>query len=204
VVLAGAIGPLREAMAGDMSSADAGTREAATVSAIIDRTLMRIGGGGTEEDTGSVGATTLRAEHVTVDGDMVRFRFPGKSGVEWDVSVEDAAIARSVMASLAGKAPGDAVFGVGRQGVNAYLTRHAGVTAKDFRTFHASRIAYSELSKLGVPGTMREAKANVTAAIAVTAKALGHKPAVCKSAYVNPAVLERYFESVAKRTRSAA
>jgi DNA topoisomerase-1 len=193
---------LRATIKEDMHSKDEKTRALATVASIIDQHAIRIGGSAAEERTGSVGASTLRAEHVQKDSDGTHLRYSGKSGVDADKVLKDKALERSVKEHAAGKAPGERLFNVRPQEVNAYLAKAAGakITAKDFRTFTASRLAHEAISKLPAPKSMKEAKDNVKAVIEKVAAHLDHTPAVCRAKYINPRVIDSYMARVAHST----
>ena len=79
--------------------------------------------------------------------------------------------------------------------VNAYLREIArdDVTAKDFRTWAGTVLAYRALRALQ-PATDGEARHNVVEAIRQTAKSLGNTPAVARRSYVHPAVLQAYLD----------
>lgn len=179
----------------DLSSKDERTRACAAIVGLIDKTTMRVGGSGSEEDTGSVGATTMRAEHVTKVPGGLRFKFPGKSGKEWDRVVKDPAIVKAVSGFLAGKKPGDLVFPATAAHVNEFLDSKAGFksTAKDFRTYHATAIADDKLKGEPAPKTEAEAKATVKRVVEETSEHLGNTPAVCKDRYIDPRVIDRYM-----------
>lgn len=201
------VGPLRDRINSDMSHSDEKTRAAATVAKIIDTTYMRIGGGKTEKETGSVGATTLKGKHLTDLGDKgIRVRFPGKSGVKWDRVITDPKTVKNIREFAAGKDRKEKIFPVDNDEVNSYLKAHTkaagGITAKDFRTYHASSIVHEELSKSPTPASAKAAKANVQAAIETAADKLGHTPSVCKSKYVNPAIIAQYLMKVQKEKRA--
>ena len=199
--MASVMGGLRDRINMDMKHKDYKTRAAATVAKLIDTTYMRIGGGKSEKETGSVGATTLKVKHLTDMGDKgIRIRFLGKSGVKWDRTVTDPGLTKSIRDHMAGKERTDKVFPVDNDEVNRYLkdkTKGAGgITAKDFRTFHASEIVHHELMKSPQPANHKIAKATVQAAIETAAEKLGHTPSVCKNKYVNPAIIENYLMKV--------
>ena len=80
--------------------------------------------------------------------------------------------------------------------VNAYLREISGadVTAKDFRTWAGTVLAYRALLALQPGETEREARRNVVEAVRQTAEALGNTPAVARKSYVHPAVLEAYLD----------
>jgi DNA topoisomerase-1 len=79
--------------------------------------------------------------------------------------------------------------------VNDYL-RSFGATAKQFRTYHASRLAAEYLAELGVPSSDKAAEKNIADAVARTARVLGNTPAVCRGSYINPAILDAYRKGV--------
>jgi DNA topoisomerase-1 len=199
--MSSAVGPLRDRIDMDMKHADPKVRAAATISKIIDTTYMRVGGGRTEKETGSAGASTLKVKHLTdLGAEGMRVKFLGKSGVKWNRVIQDPAIVKNMREFSAGKERGDLVFPADNDDVNNYLKDRTkgigGITAKDFRTFHASRIVHDELSKAPTPANAKLAKAAVDSAIETAAEQLGHTPAVCKSKYVNPAVIASYMMKV--------
>jgi len=103
---------------------------------------------------------------------------------------------------------------VRRRHINAYLREVMGgpYTAKDFRTWAGTLICACELARHAgqiVPGRT-DRKRMVVAAVKTTAAKLGNTPAVCRSSYIFPAVIEgfskgkvvaRYFEAVEELSR---
>lgn len=174
----------------------------AAVVALIDRCQFRIGTDEYAEKHGTYGVTTLRPEHVTVEGDTVHFRFTGKKQVPWDKATTDPDLAEFID-HLSDDGPGDRLFWyhtpsgeqrpIRASHVNAWL-REYGVSAKDFRTYHATRLCYEELKRASSrkPLTKKEIKARVKAAVEATAERLGHTPAVCRQSYILPAVIEDF------------
>jgi DNA topoisomerase-1 len=80
--------------------------------------------------------------------------------------------------------------------VNEYIREASGgaFTAKDFRTWAGTVLAYRALRALEQPATEGEARRNVVEAIRETAEHLGNTPAVCRSAYVHPVVVDAYLD----------
>jgi DNA topoisomerase I len=80
--------------------------------------------------------------------------------------------------------------------VNRYLREivEERITSKDLRTFGGTLRAALILAELGPASTEREAKRNVALACRLAAHDLGNTPAICRQAYIHPAVLERYVE----------
>ena len=70
----------------------------ATVVHLLERTLIRVGNDEYAKNNQSYGLTTLRSDHVEVEGSEVRFQFVGKSGKEWSLAMRDRRVARIVRA----------------------------------------------------------------------------------------------------------
>jgi DNA topoisomerase-1 len=80
--------------------------------------------------------------------------------------------------------------------VNAYLREISGgdFTAKDFRTWAGTVLAYRALRALEPAGSETAARKNVVVAMRETAGRLGNTPAVTRKSYVHPAVLDAYMD----------
>ena len=170
---------------------------------LLELTLIRVGNDEYARLNRSFGLTTLRDRHAKIDGSQVRFRFRGKSGREHEVGLRDRRLARLVKRCR--DLPGQELFQyIGSDGelhdvasddVNGYLAEIApGVTAKDFRTWAGTVLAWRALGALGDGKTEREKRRNVAAALERTAENLGNTPAVARSAYVHPAVVDAYLD----------
>lgn len=177
----------------------------ATVVRLLEATLIRVGNGEYARENRSYGLTTLRNRHVDVNGAELRFEFRGKSGKQHRVSVRDRRLA-GVMRRLQ-ELPGQEVFQyvdedgarhtVDSDDVNAYLREIAGLdfSAKDFRTWAGTVLCAVSLRQLEACTSESEAKRNVAQVITSVSRQLGNTPAVCRSCYVHPAVIEEYFAS---------
>jgi DNA topoisomerase I len=177
----------------------------AAVVRLLELTLIRVGNDEYARLNRSFGLTTFRDRHATVHGTAIRFRFRGKSGVTHEVGLRDRRLATIVRRCQ--DLPGQDLFQyVGDDGepvdiasddVNDYLRsipRADGVTAKDFRTWAGTVLAYRALRALDEPETTTEAKRNVVSAIRDTADRLGNTSAVCRASYVHPVVVEAYLD----------
>ncbi len=177
----------------------------ATVVQLLEQTRIRVGNEEYVKQNRSFGLTTLRNQHVRVQGPEVRFAFRGKSGKRHEVRVRDRRLARVVRRCL--DIPGQELFQyVDHEGsthtidsgdVNAYIQEVAGdaFTAKDFRTWAGTVLAASELRRCPPCRTKREGKRQLVRAIEEVSARLGNTPSVCRKSYVHPAVLEAYLES---------
>jgi DNA topoisomerase-1 len=67
-------------------------------------------------------------------------------------------------------------------------------TAKDFRTWGGTLIAAVALAERGPAETQTEAKRAVAAVMRNVGEQLGNTPAVARSSYVSPAVVEQYLD----------
>ncbi|KQP45060.1 DNA topoisomerase IB [Pseudorhodoferax sp. Leaf274] len=173
----------------------------AAVVRLLDTTLARVGNDVYARENGSYGLTTLRARHAQVRGSAVRLRFKGKSGVEHAVALDDARVARVVRRCQ--ELPGQELFQylddagerhlIDSDGVNAYLRAASGgdFTAKDFRTWHASvhALALARSRPCAPEASQAARRMAAKALLAEVAAKLGNTVAVCRKAYVHPAVL---------------
>jgi DNA topoisomerase-1 len=146
----------------------------------------------------------MRSRHATVEGSKVRFRFRGKGGVMHEVGLRDRRLSSIIRRCQ--ELPGQELFQyVDEEGeirdvtsdeVNDYLREISGgdFTAKDFRTWAGTLLAYRALRSLQPEDHGPAARRNVVAAMRLTAERLGNTPAVARGSYVHPAVLEAYLD----------
>jgi DNA topoisomerase I len=167
----------------------------ATLVRLLDTTYLRVGNEEYARDNESYGLTTLRNRHADVRADAVRLRFRGKHGVLHEVSLQDRRLASVVRRckQLPGQAlfqyeEGGEVHSIGSTDVNDYISAAAGerFTAKDFRSWHgtvqALKLASMATAKGAEPRRFRDVVGGV-------ARCLGNTEAVCRKAYIHPAVL---------------
>jgi DNA topoisomerase-1 len=175
----------------------------ATVVRLLESTMIRVGNEEYAKTNGSFGLTTLRRRHVDVTASRLRFEFRGKSQRQHTIDVTDRRLARIVRRcqELHGQELFKYVAGDGSrqiidsEAVNAYLREICGqdFTAKDFRTWAGTVHAFTLLRISPPPATERMAKATVRIATAQVAMRLGNTPAVCRTCYLHPAVIEAYM-----------
>lgn len=164
--------------------------------ALIDRTAMRVGRERYLDARGTRGAGTLFSRDVTVKGDVITTRFPAKSGKEASYAVEDAALAEAVRRVKT--IPGRRLLmyrdeegrarPVRTEDINRYLKQigNAPVTAKDFRTLHASALAAESLARLEPAESMSGRKRQMATVTRQVAAFLQNTPAICRASYVAP------------------
>jgi DNA topoisomerase IB len=172
---------------------------------LLDVGLFRIGGEVYAEENGSFGLATLRRDQVRVSAGTVRFEYVAKSGQQRRLAVEDPEIGAVVSTlkrrrdggeELLAFRTGDGWRDVGSADINAYLKDVIGpaASAKDFRTWHATVLAAVALARLEAPGSPTAARRAVSGAVREVAAQLGNTPAVCRSSYIDPRVIDRFGE----------
>ncbi|MEX2011224.1 MAG: DNA topoisomerase IB [Chloroflexota bacterium] len=205
VSFAGALPAIRERTESDLARPGLPREKVlAAVVRLLEMTLIRVGNDEYARLNNSFGLTTLRDRHARIEGSRVRFRFRGKSGQQHEVGLRDRRLATVVRRCQ--ELPGQELFqyidedgavrDVASDDVNEYLREIAGddFSAKDFRTWAGTVLAYRALVALEPAGSATDARRNVVAAIRVTAGRLGNTPAVARRSYVHPAVLEAYMD----------
>ena len=179
-------------------------RACAVAVRLLDLGYFRIGNDVYTDTHGSFGLTTLRKEHVTKRGGVLRFCFVGKSGIEHCIEIDDRPALAALDVMRARRGGGDELLAWkdGRRWrdlnaghVNDYVREATGIdaTAKDFRTWHATVIAAVSLAETDEPGTTKASrKRAVSAAMKEVSEFLGNTPALARTAYVDPRVVEAY------------
>lgn len=209
---------MRKIVSRDLRRPDLGReRVMASILRILSTCFMRPGSQVYASENGSYGLATLRPRHVQVRGDVIEFNFRGKSGIEQQRQLKDRQVAKVVRALL--RVPAKEVFkyqngdgqfvDVKRRHINDYIKEVLGsnFSAKDFRTWAGTLVCACALARAGdeLPATESAKKRRVVEAIKETAEVLGNTPAVCRSSYICPNVLNsfekgkvmgRYFETV--------
>ncbi len=178
----------------------------ATIISIMDRTNIRVGNDTYAKTNNSYGLTTLRGKHTAVEGDTITFDFIGKSGKHHIKKVADRSLARIV--KQLDDLPGYEVFkyygddkklhDVKSTDVNQYIKDVMGeeYSAKDFRTWAGTLMASVELvltEREMEASSERERKKVVTACVRKVAKKLGNTPAVARSSYIDPRIVQLYM-----------
>jgi DNA topoisomerase-1 len=200
-----ALPELRAAMAQHM---ERDTHDRLRVSAIavrlINQTWFRPGSERYVRESRTYGVTTLTRRHISVRGNKITFRFRGKHKALVRTALVDSELATAVRELL--ELPGGRrVFRYAEDGtisnlhsarLNEYIREYLGdeFSAKDFRTWGGTLLAGIAFAERGVPESEAEAKRSVAAVMRNVAERLGNTPAVTRSSYVSPAVVEQYLD----------
>ncbi|MGE5563974.1 MAG: DNA topoisomerase IB [Bacillota bacterium] len=178
------------------------TRDAvlAAVVRLLDTEHIRIGNEEYARENKSFGATTLRSRHLKRKGQAMLMRFTGKHGIVHEVKVTDSNLKR--ICKRCDELPGQMLFqyinGEGEpkpvtsSDVNEYIKEASGgdFTAKHFRTWGASVIAFEQMLKKA-----EDARISVKTVVEPVAEALGNTPAISRKSYVHPKLLESVKEN---------
>jgi DNA topoisomerase-1 len=170
---------------------------------ILDTGMLRVGSERYADAHGSFGLSTLRGSHArVVGGSTVELRFPAKSGQPWESEIRDPDLA-VVIAALKRRGPRVRLLAwqddAGWHDLDAddinqdvrHRTRGE-FSAKDFRTLHGTVAAARSLARTGPAATESARKRAVAQAVLATAAELGNTPAVARSSYIDPRLLDRY------------
>lgn len=174
----------------------------ALVVRLMEETHIRIGNDAYARQNKSYGLSTLRSRHVQISKGKMRFNFVGKRGIEHSVSVQDKKLIKLV--NKCEEIPGWEVFkyydeegkkqSIDSGMVNGYIQKVSGelFSAKDFRTWSATKIFFETLREIGYTPEEKQNKSNLLKAYDTAAEALGNTRSVCRSYYVHPHVVELY------------
>lgn len=162
---------------------------------IEDRTVIRIGTArDLRAETKAYGLTTLEGRHVAVRGPKVTFDFTAKEGIRSVKVIEDARLAKFIRERKSAAGPNGMLFpDVSAAKFNRYLKGLADndYTAKDFRTYHATRLARDAVARYrGTELAAKRKRAVVKEILDTVSGFLGNTPAMAKNSYIDPMVWE--------------
>jgi DNA topoisomerase I len=201
-----------------LRSTEINQKKIATVSYLIFKLAMRVGDEKDPEESDTVGASTLRVEHIKFpesDGQhFIEFNFLGKDSVPWQKTLpvdsqDTSGLYDNLKLFMKGKQPGSQIFdGITSSKVNAFLRSIdpksvPGLTAKVFRTFITTRTVKEALAKppIRIHEKSSEAQkiyvakmANLTAAVTCN-----HKKGIDPKNPASKKAIERYENSLLKK-----
>ena len=171
---------------------------------LLDLGFFRIGSERYAAENETYGLATLRKRHVRIERGVALFDYRAKGAKRHRQEIADPAIVPTVRALRARDGGGYELLAY-REGrgwvdvraaeINEYLKQAMGgdYTAKDFRTWNATVLTAVELAANGQDaGTRAARKRAASAATRRVAAYLSNTPAVCRSAYIDPRVFDRY------------
>lgn len=195
----------------------------ALVMRLMEETHIRIGNSYYAKNNKTYGLSTLRTRHVKTSKNKMKFEFVGKKGKEHSVSIKNKKLIKLV--NQCEEIPGWELFkfydtegnkqSVDSGMINKYIQEISGniFSAKDFRTWSASKIFFETLYQTGYLENEKENKKAILEAYDAAAKGLGNTRTVCREYYVHPHIvqlyesgqIEPYFEKIkSKNTQNYA
>jgi DNA topoisomerase IB len=210
---AAALPAARERMLSDLRRPKLDRRRVLGAAArLLDLGFFRIGSEEYAETNKSYGLATMRRDHVTVSrGGVITFDYIAKSGKHRVQSVADEDLCRVITSLKRQRHDSPELLGyrshsrwvdIKSHDINDYLREITGAefTAKDFRTWNATVLCAVALAVSDVvPASENARKRNVTRAVKEVAHYLGNTPAVCRSSYIDPRVIDLYNDGVTIR-----
>lgn len=133
---------VKQHITSNLDAEDSMRRKIATVCYLIDVLKLRVGDEKDPDEADTVGATTLRPEHITFGNDgVVNFDFLGKDAVRWQKQIRLPPKVVENIQSFSRSARSSIFEGVGSQNVSVFLDEVLpGISSKVFRTAHASKV----------------------------------------------------------------
>jgi DNA topoisomerase I len=171
---------------------------------LINAGWFRVGSERYAKESRTYGITTLRKTHVHVRGKRIAFDFIGKHRTVVRTTLVDEELADNVKALLSLRGGrhlfryewDGGIYSLTGARLNDYVREYMGeeFTAKDFRTWGGTLIAAIAFAEQGPPETETAAKKVIPAVMRRVGKELGNTPAVARSSYVSPAVIDQYLD----------
>jgi DNA topoisomerase I len=176
----------------------------ALVLKLMEETHIRIGNEYYAKKNKTYGLSTMRTRHLDLSNQKIQFEFVGKKGKKHSVALRDELLRRLVMQCK--EIPGWELFqyydengnhhSIDSGMVNDYIHELSGdlFSAKDFRTWAASKLFFEYLYEVGMPARKKDLKSNILSAYDKAADGLGNTRAVCREYYVHPILPEKYTD----------
>jgi DNA topoisomerase I len=206
VSFARALPRLRRRLDGDLDGSEPNRERVLACSVrLLDIGLFRIGGEEYADRGGGLGLTTIRKQHVTIEGRSALFDYPAKGGIRRVQTVEDSECVALMRRLRRRRSGGDQLLAY-REGrawvpvraddVNEYIKERLGeeFSAKDFRTWNATVLAAAALAANGTGASTKTARQRaINQAADTVAEVLGNTRAVARRAYIDPRIFDRYL-----------
>jgi DNA topoisomerase-1 len=201
-----------------INSKDLKHKKISTVCYLISKLAMRVGDEKDPDEADTVGASTLRVEHIRFPVHQgiksIEFNFLGKDSVPWQKSLEissrDAeALYINMELFMKGKKPNEQIFdGITSAKVNSFLRtidkkNVPGLTAKVFRTYIATQIVKEALARPPISVNKRSSEMEkiyvAKSSNLVAAVTCNHKKGIDVNNPASKQALERFQNSLEKK-----
>jgi len=172
---------------------------------LLDHSSIRIGNDIYSRENKSYGLTTLRKKHLSIEDNIAFLDFKGKSAQIWHVILKDKKIIKIL--KKCEELPGYELFKyqddnaqshvITSQDVNSYLQSltQQSFTAKDFRTWTASREVFNRLIN-NIKQEECSSADQLKSIIKEVALLLGHTPSVCQKNYIHPEIVSGWNDNI--------
>ncbi len=200
-----ALPSLRKAVVNDLAEPGLGRRRVvATGVRLLDIGCFRVGSEEYAHEHETYGVATVLKEHVSLHGDEFVFEYPAKGSIPRKLIVGDPEVREVLCALRRRRGVSDELLAwkdkrawvdVRAADLNLYIKEEAGeqFSAKDFRTWSATVFAAVVLGRDAEMARSKTANQRVvTAAIKEVADYMGNTPAVCRSSYIDPRIVDRF------------
>lgn len=169
---------------------------------LMEETHIRIGNQYYARENKTYGLSTFRTRHLKTYKNQLKFEFKGKKGKEHSVTVKNKKLIKLI--NQCEEIPGWELFkfydeegqkqAIDSGMINEYIQEITGemFSAKDFRTWSASKIFFETLKETGYTEDEKQNKKNLLQAYDSAAEGLGNTRAVCRSYYVHPKIVKTY------------
>ncbi len=194
---------IRRRVEEDLDSPNMNRRKVlALIIRLMEETHIRIGNAYYARENKTYGLSTLRTRHVKTSKNKMKFEFVGKKGKEHSVTIKNKKLVKLV--NQCEELPGWELFKFYDESgdkqiidsgmINEYINEISGqkFSAKDFRTWSASKIFFETLYELGYMENEKENKKNILTAFDAAATGLGNTRTVCRQYYVHPTIVQNY------------
>ncbi len=173
---------------------------------LLESAFFRPGNDVYAKENESYGLTTVRSRHLKINGNELIFSYKGKSGIEQEKHILDTRLAKIVREI--DDLPGYEIFkyldenekihDVKSEDLNQYIREIMGeeYSAKDFRTWSGTMIAAIALDEVGAVEEKDQKKMNknIRQAVILVSEKLGNTPAIARSSYIDPRVIDEYLD----------
>jgi DNA topoisomerase-1 len=175
----------------------------AAIVRLMDQGFFRVGNDKSAKSESTYGLTTVRGNHVKVDGETLLFDYIGKWRKKHKRAIRDRDVAKIVAEAKRIKGNelfkfvnGKRVVDVKDRHVNDYIQSIVGeeFTAKDFRTWAGTLLCSIALAMQGQGASKTERKRKLNKAVVAVSEQLGNTPTVCRKSYICPRLLDEYLE----------
>ena len=190
-----------------LKNRDPKVRDAGAILSIISQTGLRPGSALGFDDTGNRGVSTLSAENIKIKGDKIILNFVGKSYKPNNAEIKDKVLAEYLTKRMNERKSENFLFDstVGQLSSVFGKISKKGMKIKDMRTFAATKMAKKILETDKTPppplpesptAIKKAVQAKLKIVYEQVSQRLNNTPAMAKSSYIHPKVIEQWLESI--------